>query len=69
MEELADSHPAYIQALDTKECMLEVQGMLLGRLAMEENHIKGLAILHGFRTVDFGKRAKEVGEAIQALQD
>lgn len=68
LEELAHSDPEYAKALDTKECMLEVQGMLLGKLATEENHLKGLTVLPGFGITDFEERAKEVGEVIQALQ-
>lgn len=68
LEELAHSDPEYAKALDTKECMLEVQGMLLGKLATEENHLKGLAVLPGFCITDFEERVKEVGEVIQALQ-
>lgn len=48
--------------------MLEVQGMLLGKLATEENHVKGLAVLPGFYITDFEEPDKEVGEVIQALQ-
>ena len=68
LEELAHSDPEYAKALDTKECMLEVQGILVGKLAAEENHFKGLAVLPGFCITDFEERAKEVGEVIQALQ-
>ena len=68
LEELAHLDPEYTKALDTKECMLEVQGMLVGKLAAEENHFKGLAILPGFSITDFEERAKEIGEVIQALQ-
>lgn len=63
LEELAHSDPEYAKALDTKECM-----MLLGKLATEENHLKGLTVLPGFGITDFEERAKEVGEVIQALQ-
>jgi len=68
LEELTHSYPDYAKALDTKECMLEVQGMLVGKLTAEENHLKGLAVLPGFCITDFEERAKEVGEVIQALR-
>ena len=68
LEELSISDPEYMKLLDMKECMLEVQGMLLGKLAAEENHFRGLAMLPGFCITDFEERTKEVGEVIQALQ-
>jgi len=68
LEELSHSDPEYIKSLDIKECMLEVQGMLVGRLAAEENHVKGLVVIPGFCITDFEERVKEVVEVIQALQ-
>ncbi len=68
LEELSKSDPEYAKSLDIKECMLEVQGMLVGKLAAEENHFKGLAVLPGFCIIDFEERVKEVEEVIQALQ-
>ncbi|KAL2056561.1 hypothetical protein ABVK25_002955 [Lepraria finkii] len=68
LKELSDSDPEYAKSLDIKECMLEVQGMLVGKLAAEENHLKGLAVLPGFCITDFEERLKEVAEVIQALQ-
>ncbi len=66
--ELSNPDPEYRKLLDTKECTLEVQGMLIGKLTAEENHFKGLAVLPGFCITDFEERAKEVGEVIQGLQ-
>ena len=68
LEELSSSDPEYVKSLDIKECMLEVQGMLVGKLAAEENHFKELAVLPGFSIIDFEERVKEVEEVIQALQ-
>ena len=68
LEELAHSDPEYAKALDIKECMLEVQGMLLGKLAAEENHFKGLAVLPSFSITDFEERIREIEDVIQALQ-
>ena len=68
LEELAHSDPEYAKALDIKECMLEVQGMLLGKLAAEENHFRGLAVLPSFSLTDFDERISEIEEVIQALQ-
>ena len=68
LEELSESDPEYAKSLDIKECMLEVQGMLLGKLAAEENHFKGLGVLPGFCITDFDERVKEVEEVIHALQ-
>ena len=47
------------EALDTKECMLEVQGILLGKLGAEETYLKGVAGLPGFFSMDFYGRFKE----------
>ena len=63
LEELAYSDPEYAKALDTKECILEVQGTLVGKLAAEENHFKELAVLPGFCITEFEDRAK-IGEVI-----
>lgn len=68
LEDLAHSDPEYAKALDTKECMLEVQGMLLGKLATEENHVKGFVMLPGFCITDFEERAIEVRKVTQGLQ-
>lgn len=62
--ELSNSDPEYRKLLDTKEYTLEVQEILIGKLAAKENYFKGLAVLPGFYIIDFKKRAKEVGEVI-----
>ena len=65
---LSESDPEYAKSLDIKECMLEVQGMLMGKLAAEQNRCKGLAVRPGFGVVDLEERVKETEEAIQTLQ-
>ena len=49
--------------------MLEVQGMLLGNLAAEENRLKGLATDSFPRIANFDERVKETEKVIQAKQD
>lgn len=68
LEELSNSDPEYAKALDIKECMLEVQGVLMGKLATKQNHFKELAILPGICNVDFEERVKKTEEVIKALQ-
>lgn len=68
LEELSNSNPEYAKALDIKERMLEVQRMLMRKLAAEQNHFKGLAILPSICNVDFEERVKETEEVIKALQ-
>lgn len=68
LKALSASNPDYLKSLDMKECMLEVQGMLVGKLAVEVNHVKGLAVIPGLSMTDFDERLKEVAEVIQALQ-
>ena len=60
--------PEILKALDNKECLLEVQASLVGRLAAEENHIKGLVETFEPSDISFDERVKEVEEAIQAMQ-
>ena len=45
-----------------------IAGDVGGKLAAEENHFEGLAVLLDYRITDFNERAKEVGEVIQALR-
>jgi hypothetical protein len=37
------SNPEFLYALDVKECMLEIQVIILGKLAAEENRLKGFS--------------------------
>ena len=68
LNELSALNPEVLKALDMKECMLEVQGMLLGKLAAEENRLKGLAEDSGPPIVNFDERVQEVEEVIRSMQ-
>ncbi len=68
LEDLSALNPEILKALDIKECLLEVQAALLGRLAAEENHLKGLVEICEPCDINFDERVKEVEEAIQAMQ-
>lgn len=73
LDDLSASNPEILKALDIKECLLEVQAALLGRLAAEENHIKGLVKNFEPSNIKFDEcvrdeRVREVEEAIQAMQ-
>ena len=68
LEDLSALSPETSKALDIKECLLEVQSALLGRLAAEENHMKGLVEIFEPCDINFDERVKEVEEAIQAMQ-
>ena len=57
-----------LKALDMKECMLEVQGMLLGKLAVEENRLKGLAKDLDPSIANFDERIQEIEEVIRSVQ-
>ena len=68
LDELSDLNPENLKALKIKECLLEVQAQLLGRLAAEENDMKGLLETIEPSKIDFDKRVKEVEEAIQVIR-
>lgn len=51
-----------------KACMLEVQGMLLGKLAAEENRLKGLAETSSPPIANFDERVTEVEEVMRSMQ-
>ena len=51
-----------------KECILEVQGMLLGKLTVEENRLKGLTKTTSRLIANFDERVKEVEEVLQSIQ-
>ncbi len=48
--------------------MLEVQGMLLGKLVVEENRLKGLAEDLGSSIANFDERVQEIEEVIRFVQ-
>ena len=68
LEELAKTDSEYVKSLDIKECMLEVQAIVLGKLAAEQNHFEGLAVRPGLFIGDLEERMQETEEAIKALQ-
>lgn len=68
LNELSALNPELSKALDMKECMLEVQGMLLGKLTAEKDRLKGLAETPSRPIADFDERVKEVEEVIQSMQ-
>ncbi len=68
LNELFVLNPQLSKALDMKECMLKVQRMILGKLAAEENHLKGLAETSNRSIANFDDRVKEVEEVIRSMQ-
>jgi hypothetical protein len=36
-------NPEFLHALDVKKCVLEIQAIILGKLAAVENHLKGFS--------------------------
>jgi hypothetical protein len=58
----------YLLLFDKKDSTLELQAILLGKLAAEENSLKGFGTSSSSSTPDFDKRVTEVEEAIRALQ-
>ena len=68
LDDLSVLNPEIIKAIDTKECLLEVQAALLRRLAAEENHVKGLVDTFKSSNIDFHTRVQKVEETIKALQ-
>lgn len=68
LDELSALNPEISKALDMKECLLQVQGMLLGKLAVKENHIKGLVETADPCEINFDEMVKDIEEAIRALQ-
>lgn len=66
LEENLVSNHEFLQALDAKECVLEVQAVVLGKLTAEENLLKGIS---GVPRVEvtlakFAERVEEVEEAL-----
>jgi hypothetical protein len=57
-----------LQAIDAKECMFEIQAVMLRKLAAEENRLKGLSEAPGPAVVDFDLLVKEVEEALAVLK-
>ena len=68
LNELSALNSEVLKALDIKECMLEVPGMLLGKLAAEENRLKGLAEDSDPLIANFDERVQEVEKVIRSMQ-
>jgi hypothetical protein len=67
LEEQSATNLEYLQALDVKECMLEIQSVMLGKLAAEENHLKSFVEVPRL-VLNFDERVKEVVEALTMLK-
>lgn len=65
LDELSTLNPEVLKALDMKERILEVQGILLGKIATEENRLQGLAEDLGPPIANVHDRILEVREVIQ----
>jgi hypothetical protein len=57
-----------LDALEPKECMLEIQAMILRQLAADENCLKGFSSAARLTVVEFQSRVKEVEEALRMLK-
>ena len=68
LDELLAMRPEISQALDMKECMLEVQKLFLGKVAAEQNRLNGLANTTSQPLADLDQQIKEAEEAIRAMQ-
>jgi hypothetical protein len=68
LEEQSGTSVEYLQALDVKECMLEIQSVILGKLAADENHVKGLVEIPGVGALNFDERVRETEEALTMLK-
>lgn len=68
LDEISALNPEVLKALDMKEYMLEVQGMLLGKLAAEKNCLEGLAEDSSPPMANFDERIQEVEEVIRSMQ-
>jgi hypothetical protein len=64
------SNPDFLHALDVKECVLEIQAMILGKLAAEENRWKGFSDVPEGEIAQgsLAEQAEEVEEALSMLK-
>jgi hypothetical protein len=69
LEEGSAPNAELLQALNEKECVFEIQAMILGKLAAEENKLKGLEDNYeaGQNAEAFARRSKDVVEALSNL--
>jgi hypothetical protein len=60
----------YLQALNVKECVLEVEVIILGKLTIKENRLKGFSdVLEvNLTQTSFAERVVEVEEALLMLK-
>jgi hypothetical protein len=58
----------YSLALEAKECMFEIQGIMLGKLAREENSLNDLSNISKMTMADFQSLIKEVEDALGMLR-
>jgi predicted component of type VI protein secretion system len=68
LEEQSGENLELLHELDVKECMLEIKSVILGKLAADENHLKGFIEVPGKVAVNFNERVKEVAEALTMLK-
>ena len=70
LDEGSVSNYEYLQTLDEKECVLEIQAMMFGKLAAEENKLKGLTddCKIGPNAEPFTERVQDVVEALSTLK-
>jgi hypothetical protein len=68
VEERSGENLELLEALDVKECMLEIQSVILGKLAAKENHLKDLVEVPRQVAINFDERVKEVAEALTMLK-
>ena len=68
LDEVSALNPEISKALDIKECLLDVQATLIGKLAVKENHTKGLVETPDPSEINFDEMVKDVEEVIRALQ-
>ena len=67
-EPLSSLNPDHFEALHIKECILEVQAVLLRKVAADENQLRGAASGEGPLRPAFGRHAKDAAEAIESLR-
>jgi hypothetical protein len=70
LEENLVSNHEFLQALDAKECVLEIQAVILGKLAAEENLLKGVTDVPEVEVTlaKFAERVEELEEALSMLK-
>ncbi len=62
------SKEQFLQALETKECMLEIQSDLLSKLAAEHNALEGFSGPRRGDVSSFNDHLKEVEQALTVIQ-